>query len=62
MGNIKHLYYISTRTNAVCNEFGSAIFGYYDYCNLKDDITRKEVAIHITYVDGRCVFPLLFCC
>ena len=47
MGNIKHLYYISTRTNAVCNEYGSSIFGYYNYNNLKEDITKKEVAKYI---------------
>lgn len=46
-GNIKHLYYIATRTNAVCNEYGSSIFGYYNYENLRADIQKKEVARYI---------------
>ncbi len=47
VGNIKHLYYIATRTNAVNNEHGSSIFGYYNYGNLKPDIQKKEVAKYI---------------
>lgn len=47
IGNIKHLYYIATRTNAVTNEYGSSIFGYYNYENLKPDIQKKEVARYI---------------
>ena len=46
-GNIKHLYYIATRKNAVINEYGSSIFGYYNYSNLKPDIQKKEVAKYI---------------
>ena len=46
-GNIKHLYYIATRKNAVINEYGSAIFGYYNYKNLEPDIQKKEVAKYI---------------
>lgn len=46
-GNIKHLYYIATRKNAVINEYGSSIFGYYNYGNLKSDIQKKEVARYI---------------
>ena len=46
-GNIKHLYYIATRTNAVTNECGSSIFGYYNYKNLEPDIQKKEVAKYI---------------
>lgn len=46
-GNIKHLYYIATRKNAVINEYGSSIFGYYNYGNLKPDIQKKEVARYI---------------
>lgn len=46
-GNIKHLYYIATRTNAVANEYGSSIFGYYNYSNLRPDIQKKEVARYI---------------
>lgn len=46
-GNIKHLYYIATRKNAVINEYGSSIFGYYNYGNLKPDIQKKEVAKYI---------------
>lgn len=46
-GNIKHLYYIATRTNAVTNEYGSSIFGYYNYKNLQPDIQKKEVARYI---------------
>lgn len=46
-GNIKHLYYIATRTNAVFNEYGSSIFGYYDYHKLSEDIQKKEVAKYI---------------
>lgn len=46
-GNIKHLYYIVTRKNAVINEYGSAIFGYYNYKNLEPDIQKKEVAKYI---------------
>lgn len=47
IGNIKHLYYIATRTNAVTNECGSSIFGYYNYKNLEPDIQKKEVARYI---------------
>lgn len=47
VGNIKHLYYIATRTNAVNNEYGSSIFGYYNYSNLPPDIQKKEVAKYI---------------
>ena len=46
-GNIKHLYYIATRTNALTNEYGSSIFGYYNYRNLQPDIQKKEVAKYI---------------
>ncbi len=46
-GNMNHLYYIATRTNAMCNEYGSTIFGYYNYNKLQDDITRKDVAKYI---------------
>ena len=46
-GNIKHLYYIATRKNAVINEHGSSIFGYYNYSSLKPDIQKKEVAKYI---------------
>lgn len=46
-GNIKHLYYIATRKNAVINEYGSSIFGYYNYGNLKPNIQKKEVARYI---------------
>ena len=46
-GNVKHLYYIATRTNAVFNEYGSSIFGYYNYENLREDIQKKEVAKYI---------------
>ncbi len=46
-GNIKHLYYIATRKNAMNNEFGSSIFGYYNYSSLKPDIQKKEVARYI---------------
>jgi len=46
-GNVKHLYYIATRTNAVFNEYGSSIFGYYDYHKLSEDIQKKEVAKYI---------------
>lgn len=46
-GNIKHLYYIATRTNALTNEYGSSIFGYYNYRNLQLDIQKKEVAKYI---------------
>ena len=46
-GNIKHLYYIATRKNAVINEYGSSIFGYYNYKNLEPDIQKKEVARYI---------------
>jgi len=46
-GNIKHLYYIATRKNAVSNEHGSCIFGYYNYKNLDPDIQKKEVARYI---------------
>ena len=46
-GNIKHLYYIATRKNAVINEYGSSIFGYYNYKNLEPDIQKKEVAKYI---------------
>ncbi len=53
MGNIKHLYYIATRTNAVCNECGSSIFGYYNYNKLKDDITKKEVAKYIKRISEK---------
>ena len=41
-GNIKHLYYIATRKNAVINEYGSSIFGYYNYENLRADIQKKD--------------------
>ena len=51
-GNIKHLYYIATRTNAVCNEYGSSIFGYYNYHKLEEDITKKEVAKHIKAISN----------
>ena len=47
IGNVKHLYYIATRTNAVTNEYGSSIFGYYNYKNLEPDIQKKEVARYI---------------
>lgn len=50
VGNIKHLYYIATRTNAVCNEYGSSIFGYYNYHNLRENIEKKEVARHIKVI------------
>ena len=46
-GNIKHLYYIATRTNAVTNECGSSIFGYYNYKNLEPEKKKKEVAKYI---------------
>jgi len=46
-GNVKHLYYIATRTNAVCNEHGSTIFGYYNYGELLPNIEKKYVAKHI---------------
>ena len=46
-GNIKHLYYIATRKNAVINKYGSSIFGYYNYKNLEPDIQKKEVARYI---------------
>lgn len=46
-GNVKHLYYIATRTNAVFNEYGSSIFGYYNYHKLSEDIQKKEVAKYI---------------
>lgn len=47
IGNIKHLYYIATRTNAVTNEYGNSIFGYYNYRNIQPDIQKKEVARYI---------------
>ena len=47
VGNVKHLYYIATRTNAVANEYGSTIFGYYDYKNIPKNIQKKEVAKYI---------------
>lgn len=46
-GNMKHLYYISGRVQAIKNEYGSAIFGYYNYQDLREDIKRKEVARYI---------------
>ena len=46
-GNVKHLYYIATRTNAVANEYGNTIFGYYDYKNIPQNIQKKEVAKYI---------------
>lgn len=50
IGNIKHLYYIATRKNAVFNEFGSCIFGYYNYQKLSEDIQKKEVARYIKMI------------
>ena len=47
IGNVKHLYYITTRKHAVINEYGSSIFGYYNYNSLKPDIQKKEVAKYI---------------
>jgi len=46
-GNVKHLYYIATRNNAISNEYGSTIFGYYNYKELKQDVQKKEVAKYI---------------
>ncbi len=50
LGNIKHLYYISTRHNAIKNENGSSIFGYYGYNELENDIDKKEVAKYIKQI------------
>lgn len=52
-GNIKHLYYIATRTNAVANEYGSTIFGYYDYKNIPKEIQKKEVAKYIKNISEK---------
>ena len=52
-GNVKHLYYIATRSNAVANEYGSTIFGYYDYKNIPKDIKKKEVAKYIKNISEK---------
>ena len=52
-GNVKHLYYIATRSNAVANEYGSTIFGYYDYKNIPKDIQKKEVAKYIKNISDK---------
>lgn len=46
-GNVKHLYYIADRINAVNNEYGSSIFGYKDYKSLPKNIEKREVAKYI---------------
>ena len=52
-GNVKHLYYIATRSNAVANEYGSTIFGYYDYKNIPKNIQKKEVAKYIKSISEK---------
>lgn len=52
-GNVKHLYYIATRSNAVANEYGSTIFGYYDYKNIPKNIQKKEVAKYIKNISEK---------
>lgn len=51
-GNIKHLYYIATRKNAVYNEQGGCIFGYYNYKKISDNIQKKEVAKYIKSISN----------
>lgn len=46
-GNVKHLYYIADRTNAMRNEYGSSIFGYKDYKSLSTNVEKKEIAKYI---------------
>lgn len=46
-GNVKHLYYIADRNNAIHNEYGSSIFGYKDYKSLTKNVEKKEIARHI---------------
>ena len=46
-GNVKHLYYITDRTNAMKNEYGSSIFGYKDYKSLPINVEKREIAKYI---------------
>ena len=46
-GNVKHLYYIANRNNAIKNEFGSSIFGYKEYKKLSSNVEEKEIARYI---------------
>lgn len=46
-GNVKHLYYISDRTNAMKNIYNNSIFGYINYKNLSDNVEKIDIAKYI---------------
>ena len=53
IGNVKHLFYIADRTNAIKNEYGSSIFGYKNYQNLSKNVEKRDIAKYIKKISER---------